>query len=292
MYTSTLRSMVAHKLRLLLTTASIALGIAFLSGTLVLTDTMSLAFDQLFGKVSSGTDAVVRTEASYVESAGVDTSRAPVSAAVLDDVRGVDGVQAAEGFVSGYALLTDNDGKAILTAGGVPTMGYTMAEDEALRGDVDVLSGTAPSGAAEVAIDATSAEENDIELGSTIKVLFQGPTREFTVVGTVGFGGEKDLGGTTSAYFDVATAQEVLGTPGAFDTIGVAGEDGVTQKELAERLNCIMPAGTEAVTGATVAKENSDADQGRPEDRRACCSWSSQASRCSSVPSSSGTRSR
>ncbi len=69
--------MVAHKLRLLLTTASIALGIAFLSGTLVLTDTMSLAFDQLFGKVSSGTDAVVRTEASYVESSGVDTSRAP-----------------------------------------------------------------------------------------------------------------------------------------------------------------------------------------------------------------------
>ena len=261
MYTSTLRSMVAHKLRLLLTTASIALGIAFLSGTLVLTDTMSLAFDQLFGKVSSGTDAVVRTEASYVESAGVDTSRAPVSAAVLDDVRGVDGVQAAEGFVSGYALLTDNNGKAILTAGGVPTMGYTMAEDEALRGDVDVLSGTAPSGAAEVAIDATSAEENDIELGSTIKVLFQGPTREFTVVGTVGFGGEKDLGGTTSAYFDVATAQEVLGTPGAFDTIGVAGEDGVTQKELAGRLSSIMPASTEAVTGATVAKENSDAVQ-------------------------------
>ena len=81
------------------------------------------------------------------------------------------------------------------------------------------------------------------------------------MVGTVGFGGEKDLGGTTSAYFDVATAQEVLGTPGAFDTIGVAGEDGVTQKELAGRLGSIMPASTEAVTGATVAKENSDAVQ-------------------------------
>ena len=53
--------MVAHKLRLLLTTASIALGIAFLAGTLVLTDTMSLAFDQLLGKVSSGTDALLCT---------------------------------------------------------------------------------------------------------------------------------------------------------------------------------------------------------------------------------------
>ena len=70
----------------------------------------------------------------------------------------------------------------------------------------------------EVAIDATSAEDNDIAIGSTIKVLFQGPTQEFTVVGTVGFGGEKNLGGTTSAYFDTATAQQVLGTPGFFDT--------------------------------------------------------------------------
>ena len=65
MLTATLRGMVAHKLRLVLTTASIALGVAFLAGTLVLTDTMGLAFDQLFGKVSSGTDAVVRTEAPY-----------------------------------------------------------------------------------------------------------------------------------------------------------------------------------------------------------------------------------
>ncbi len=251
--------MVAHKLRLLLTTASIALGIAFLAGTLVLTDTMSLAFDQLLGKVSSGTDAVVRTKASYVESSGVDTTRAPISAAVIDDVRNVDGVRVAEGFVSGYALLTDNEGKAILTAGGAPTLGYTMAEDEALRGDVDILSGTAPDGPTEVAIDATSAEENDIELGSTIQVLFQGPTREFTVVGTVGFGGEKDLGGTTSAYFDGATAQRVLGTRGVFDTIGVAGEDGISQEELARRLDAVVPTGAEAVTGATVSKENADA---------------------------------
>ena len=61
MFTATVRGMLAHKLRLVLTTASIALGVAFLAGTLILTDTMKLAFDQLFGKVSSGTDAVVRT---------------------------------------------------------------------------------------------------------------------------------------------------------------------------------------------------------------------------------------
>ncbi|WP_180934680.1 ABC transporter permease [Nocardioides ungokensis] len=259
MLTATLRGMFAHKLRLVLTTASIALGVAFLAGTLILTSTMALAFDQLFGKVSSGTDAVVRTTAPYTAQDGVGTSRAPISASVLPTVRKVDGVRAAEGSVSGYALLTDNDGKAVLTKGGAPTMGYSMPSDEKLRGDVGLLSGHAPHGAHEVAIDATSAEQHHIALGSTIEVLFRGPTREFTVVGTVGFGGEKDLGGTTSAYFDVPTAQRVLGTPGHFDTIDVSAEDGVSQTELAKRLDAVAPPGAEAVTGEAVAQESSDA---------------------------------
>jgi putative ABC transport system permease protein len=261
MLTATFRGMVAHKLRLVLTTASIALGVAFLAGTLVLTDTMGLAFEQLFGKVSSGTDAVVRTEAPYTAAEGVTTSRAPIAAAVLPDILKVDGVRTAEGTVSGYALLTDNDGHAITTNGGAPTMGYSMPADEKLRGEVELLSGAAPENAHEVAIDATSAEEHDIALGSTIKVLLQGPTREFTVVGTVGFGGEKDLGGTTSAYFDTSTAQKLLGTPGSFDAIGVSADPGVSQAELAQRLSTVVPDGAEAVTGATVAQENSDAVQ-------------------------------
>ncbi len=259
MLKSTFRGMIAHKLRLVLTTASIALGVAFLAGTLILTDTMNLAFEQLFGKVSSGTDAVVRTEASFTQSSGVGTNRSPIAESVLDDVRDVDGVRTAEGFVSGYALLTDNDGKAILTTGGAPTMGYTMARDESLRGEVQLRSGTAPDGPTDVVIDAASAEENDIELGSTIKVLFQGPTREFTVVGTVGFGDEKSLGGSSAAYFDAETAQEVLGEDGVFDSIGVAADDGVSQSVLADRLDEVVPAGTEAVTGKDVSDENATA---------------------------------
>ena len=204
MLTATFRGMVAHKLRLVLTTASIALGVAFLAGTLILTDTMGLAFDQLFGKVSAGTDAVVRTEAPYTASEGVGTSRAPDRRRRSStDVRNVDGVRAAEGSVSGYALLTDNDGKAITHQRRRADHGLQHAGRRgAPRRRRAALRRARPDGPDEVAIDATSAEENDIALGSTIKVLFQGPTQEFTVVGTVGFGDEKDLGGTTSAYFD------------------------------------------------------------------------------------------
>ncbi len=259
MLSTTIRQMLAHKLRLVLTTASIALGVAFLAGTLVLTDTMGLAFEQLFGKVSSGTDAVVRAEAPYTSTDGVGTSRGTIPATALDTVKKVDGVRAAEGSVTGYALLTDNDGKAILPSGGAPTQGYSMPTDKQLRGDVQLRSGSAPDAAGEVAIDATSAEEHHIALGSTIKVLFQGPTQKFTVVGTVGFGGEKDLGGTTSAYFDTTTAQKVLGSPGQFDSIDVSAADGVSQATLAKHLSADLPDGIEAVTGKTVAQESSDA---------------------------------
>ena len=260
MFTATFRSMVAHKVRLVLTTASIALGVALLAGTLILTNTMGIAFDMLFGKIGAGTDVVVRTEAPFTATEGVGTNRGPIAESVLDQVARVDGVRAAEGSVSGYALLTGADGRAITTVGGSPTNGYSMPADEGLRGDVELLSGRAPRGPGEVAVDATSAEKGDLSLGSTIDVLFFGPTREFTVVGTVGYGdGIKDLGGTTSAYFDPATAQEVLGKPGTFDSIDVSAEPGVSQAELADRLSAVIPDDAEALTGAAVSKENAEA---------------------------------
>src|SRR5829696_197170 len=238
MFTATLRGMFAHKLRLALTTASIALGVAFLAGTLILTDTMKVAFEQLFGKVTSGTDAVVRQEAAFDQSSGVGLSRGPIDAGVLDRVRSVDGVRAA---------------------GGAPTMGYNLPDDEQLRGETVIRTGHAPQGPHEVAIDASSAEDHDIALGSTIKVLFRGPTEEFTLVGTVGFGDSKDLGGTTAAYFDTDTAAQVLSQPGTYDSIGVSAADGVSDKALTHRLDTVLPDGAEAVTGAAVAKESSDA---------------------------------
>ncbi|WP_426561034.1 ABC transporter permease [Angustibacter sp. McL0619] len=260
MYTATLRSMVAHKMRLLLTTASIALGVALLAGTLILTNTMGTAFDMLFGKIGAGTDAVVRTAAPYTQTDGVGTNRGPISAKVLDRVRDVEGVRVAEGSVQGYALLTDTHGRAITTNGGAPTNGYSMPSDETLRGEVELLSGHAPTNGHEVAIDGTSAREHDIALGSTIKVLFEGSTRQLTVVGTVGYGdGITDLGGTTSAYLDSVTAQQVLGEPGMFDQIDISAQDGVSQSQLAERLSAVIPQGTEALTGAAVAKENAAA---------------------------------
>ena len=257
MFAATLRGMLAHRLRAALTAMSIALGVAFLAGSLMLTDTMNTAFDRFFGDLSSGTDAVVRQEAAYSAASGVGVSRSPVPAGLLPQIRQVPGVEAAEGVVSGYALITDTEGKAVLPVGGAPAMGYTMPADEELRGDVRVLSGRAPRGDSEVAIDATSADKNDIPIGATIRILFRGPADEFTVVGTVGFGDQKDLGGTTSAYFAGDTAQRVLGSAGQYDAINVRAADGVSEQTIADRVGAVLPGGVEAVTGAAAAAEAS-----------------------------------
>src|SRR4051794_9383046 len=142
MFLATVRGMLAHKLRVVLTTVSITLGVAFLAGTLILTDTMNTAFDRFFGQVSSGTDAVVRHETAYTSASGAGVSRAAIPADVLSQVRHVPGVALAEGVTSGYALITDTHGKAVLPAGGAPTMGYTMTDDVKLRGRVHLLSDT------------------------------------------------------------------------------------------------------------------------------------------------------
>src|SRR3954467_9369036 len=257
MFTATLRGMLAHKLRVILTTASIALGVAFLAGSLILTDTMNTAFDRFFGGLGSGTDAVVRHEAASSAAAGVGVSRPRIPAGLLPDIRKVPGVAAAEGVTSGYALITDTHGKAVLPKGGAPTMGYTLPADVKLRGDVKMTTGRAPTGADEVAIDATAAAEHHIPLGSRIRLLFRGPSETFTVVGTVVFGKDKDLGGTTSAYFTGATAQRVLGTSGTYDEIHVRSNGDVSDATLAQRVNAVVPHGEEAVTGASAAAEAS-----------------------------------
>ena len=256
MLVTALKGMLAHKLRMLLTGTSIALGVAFLAGTLMLTNSMQRAFDGLFGDVNASSDVVVRTE-SGVQLSGSD-ERPPVAPDVLARVRGVDGVAAAEGHVSGYALIVGADGKPIQPSG-APTLGLSVAADPALRAELTVRDGRVPAAPGEVAIDASSARRGELAVGSRTTVLFQDRQRTFTVVGVVGFGDRDDLGGATTAYFDLPTAQRVLGEQGVFDDLRVRGADGVSSTELAARVRAVLPAHTEALTGAAVAEEQSDA---------------------------------
>lgn len=258
MFRLSLRNLLANKLRLLLTLAAVTVGVSFVSGTYVLSDTMVKAFDELYTGLTSGTDVVVRAESEY--DADVTTTGGqlrPLDESVVDTVRDVPGVAAAEGGVAGFALILDETSEPIQPAG-APTFGTNIHADRELSGAGTIREGRVPHGPDEVVVDARTADEAGFELGDRVDVLFDRGRGSFTLVGIVGFGETDSILGATLAGFDLTTAQRVLGKVGQVDEVDVRADPGVSAEELRDRIVKVLPEGTEAVTGDQAADEGLD----------------------------------
>ncbi|MFC7493551.1 MULTISPECIES: ABC transporter permease [unclassified Nocardioides] len=254
-----LRSLVVNKLRLLLTVASVTVGVAFVAGTFVLSDTMVKAFDELYAGLTSGTDVVVRSESAY--DADVTTTGGqvrPLDEGTVATVRAVPGVEVAEGSVFGFALIIDKAGEPI-QPGGAPTFGTSIPVDRDLSGAGTIREGRAPVGPGEVVIDARTAAKAGFGVGDDVDVVFQEGRRTFDLVGIVGFGETDSLLGATMTGFDLPTAQRVLGKVGTVDEIDVRAEPGVDAEALRDRVTAVLPDGVEAVTGDQAADEGTAA---------------------------------
>ncbi len=254
-----LKGVFAHKLRLFLTAMAVVLGVSFVAGTFVLTDTINSTFDTLFKEISAGSDVSVRAASGFGADAGADTVRDTVPASVLETVRGVPGVAAAEGTVGGYAQFVDKAGKAVTTTG-APTLGFNWTKTPDLS-PLRLRSGREPQRPGEVMVDAVTAKKHRFAIGDKVKVLFRGPAEEFTVVGTTGFGEADNLAGATLAIFDLDTAQRVFGKAGRFDTVDARAANGVPALELRDRVRRAVPQGVEVVTSQQVATESANAVQ-------------------------------
>ncbi|HEV3462919.1 MAG TPA: FtsX-like permease family protein, partial [Actinomycetota bacterium] len=254
---ATLKGLLAHKLRLAATALAIVLGVSFVAGTYVLTDTITASFDNLFKQVTQGIDVAVRSEETF---GGFETGevRDPMPASLLERIKTVDGVRVAEGNVTGYAQLVGKDGKAV-TTGGAPSLGVSFNSDTAFTAGSTIRSGRLPSGPDELAIDAKTADDTGYKVGEQVKVLFQGPARTFTVAGIIGFGQADNLGGARLVGFDLATAQDVLNRQGRFDEIDVAAAPGVTPEQLRDRIRAVVGPRYEVLTGAELAEDTAAA---------------------------------
>jgi putative ABC transport system permease protein len=253
---ATLRSLLARKLRLMLSGLAIVLGVSFVSGTLVLTDSLGRVFDNLFATINAETAVTVRATSALGDDAMMD-DREPVSAELLDTIREVDGVAEAVGWTEGYAQVVGPDGEAV-TTGGAPTFGVTFRPDSQQESLV-LREGEAPARPDEVVLDVATAERVGIEVGDRVTVLLRGPAEEFTVSGLVGFATTDNLAGAALTGFRPEVAQRVLGSPGTFSEIAVAAEEGVESDELQSRLAPVLPDGVEAVTDDEVIAEGADA---------------------------------
>ena len=247
----TLQQLWARKRRLVGTGLAVVFGIAFLAGTMVLSDTMRASFETMFGQANAGIDAVVRGTASI----GTDLAgqTAQVDADVLDDIRTVDGVAAAAAEVEGVAQVIAADGTAI-GGDGPPTLGLGWIDDPTLS-SYELVDGRAPTGPGEIALDTVTAERGELGIGDTTVVRTPAPV-DVTVVGLVDLVGGTPSDGPTFALFDPTQAGSLLlGRTDVITRILVAAETGVDQQVLVDRIQPLLPDGAEALTGAALNEE-------------------------------------
>jgi putative ABC transport system permease protein len=254
-----LKSLAGRKLRTVLTALAIVLGVAMMSGSYVLTDTIDKAFDAIFVDSYAGTDTVVRGKDAGFSFEGEQAEAPPIPEETLERVRAVDGVEVATGSVQDFQTkLLRPDGEPIDT-GGAPSFAFgldTSAEVERFN-PLNLVEGRWPSGGGEVAVDEGVADEEGLDVGDRIAVAALGPAQPFTIVGIAKYGELSSIGGATFAIFDVPTAQKLLEKEGQLDSVQAAAADGITPDELTKRIDAELGDDLSVRTGVEQASEDS-----------------------------------
>ncbi|TYK51144.1 ABC transporter permease [Actinomadura decatromicini] len=210
MLRTTLAGLRAHKLRLLLTAVAITLGVGFISGTFVLTDTMNKGVAKTFARSADKVDVAVQPRA--------DNADDGIPAAVFQKVRALPGVTDVQGLVKGDAALVGKDGKAV---GDFPTVGMSVPSGRLLRYEMD--KGRSPSGGGETVLDTAVAKREGYTVGDTVTILDkQHRPHSFKVVGLVDFGIDQDASFRGAVGFDAATTMLMTGEK-TYQELDIAG---------------------------------------------------------------------
>jgi putative ABC transport system permease protein len=256
MFRVALKDLLARKRRLVTTGLAIVLGIAFLSGTSLLSGSLSDSIDDLFSDVYVGIDAVVRSPNSQDTPFG-QPIRDTLPASVVDDVSAVDDVEVAEGFVesTGPQLIGPDD-KVFGSGFGPPTIVYNWVDDDQLRTG-RLVEGRGPEADDEMALDFDSADGIEAGIGDTVTVANQQEgTEEFTLVGILGLGEDGDKSsGARPMFFTTATAMRLVDQDGEFNFVAARAVDGVDQEELTDSIAAALPS-QQVLTGQAFTDES------------------------------------
>ena len=256
MWKATVKGILGRKVRLALTALAVVLGVAFVTGTYVLTDTVTTSFQGVFRQTLAGVDLVVRRAAPFGGGGAAEMERFPDGVAAA--AGRVPGVATATGFVEGYAQFVDRSGHAIQSSG-APTLGINWAESGS-QGPLHLVAdgsrrSRAPTRAGEVAMDAGTARRNGFRVGDHVDVLLQGPKQRFVIVGLFAVGDRSDLGAISFAAFDLRTAQQVFGAPGQLDALNVTATSSTSIATLRARVAAALGPDYQVESPAQVAQD-------------------------------------
>jgi putative ABC transport system permease protein len=240
-----LKGLAGRKVRALLTAFAVVIGVAMVSGTFVLTDTIQKAFDGIFKSSYEQTDAVIAGK-EIVK--GSQSGAATVPESLLAKVRALPEVAAAGGTIapiqSNKAEILGRDGKAI-GSGGAPQFALGNDASQPQFSPLKLKTGQWPRGPEQVALDAGTAAGEHFKVGDTVTVLALGAKHRYEVTGIATFGDVDSLGGATMAIWDIPTAQKLLHKEGRFDGISIAAKAGTPTDELVRAVKPLVPASLE-----------------------------------------------
>ncbi|MFI1824869.1 ABC transporter permease [Streptomyces sp. NPDC020412] len=246
MLRTALRNVLAHKARLMMTVLAVMLGVAFVAGTLVFTDTLGNAFKNQSAK---GYDKI----AVVVES----RDEAGLPAETLKKIQGLGEVDEATGRVDGFAGVADQDGKLI--GNGWANAGGNFAPGkDGKDADYDFTQGNGPAKADEIALDKETAKKGEYKVGDTVRVATNGPVKEYTLTGVFTTENGAVNAGGSLVLFDTAVAQELYLKPGHYDTIKVTAKEGTADSAVLAGVQPLLPKDTDAETGTKLADEEAE----------------------------------
>lgn len=253
MLRTALRNVLAHKARLMMTVLAVLLGVAFVSGTLVFTDTISSAYQKSSEKGFSGVDVAIQPDKSDDDS-GNPGAAPRLTQRLLDQAGQVPGTTSAIGAVSGYTAVADKNGD--LLGNGFANTGanyYPGADGKDPR--YTLTDGRAPKAAGEVALDSKTADRGHYKVGDTVRLSVDGPVRQEKVVGVFTTDDGNVAAGGSLVLFDTANAQRLFAKPGEFDEIDLKAAPGTSQAALKSGVDKILPKDAEATTGQQLADD-------------------------------------
>lgn len=247
-----LRTLLAHKGRFAMTTFAVVVGVGFVVGSFVVTDTLRRSVDDLFETITT-VDVTVRAVSELDSGSGGPASRGRIPGTLERQVERVPGVAAADGSVVGYAQLLDLDGEPVTTTG-APLFGFNWPKDPDLSA-AHLESGRAPERAGEVAVDQGTARDYGFEPGDRTKMIVSSGQVDVEVVGVFRWGETNSLLGARLTGMEPRWADEMLAAGGQVDTVDVLADEGEDPRALAERIGAGLPPGVEAVPSTQVIDE-------------------------------------
>ncbi len=262
MWKVTISGLLARKLRLSLTALAVVLGVTFVTGTLILGDTLNRTFDNLIGTAYQHVSLQIRgkaqlNNASSTAAVNATADRRPIPESIAATVSRLPGVAYVNGSVGGYAQFMTRDGNAI-GGGGGSTLGFSFDPNRQLS-PYRLVQGRAPTAADDVVMDKATATKHHFAVGDRVLINLPNRPRTFTISGIVTFGSDDNLAGVTLAGFELATAQKLFDSRGRYDTIDVLAAPGTDNVKLQLAIAKLLPPGVQVVSGQTVANELSSA---------------------------------